>query len=412
VILACGGSITKLRYRTLSYLERNLEEFKWKDGELWKENDEGVTKEVIGTQDSAPSAAFQRIVRRAVIHTQSANQEEVNGARALGAIFAEKKATALHFLQKENITRYDVVNYISHGISKNNSAARVASMIDEIAISAPVFKATGGRLRYQQTPAIGEISERKKATKERLTDLQALCNARANEQPQLKNVVDRYAAALTRLRADQGAYSLLLAGLELETLIKIKSNSETDRERNPPLGSDQLFSAQSLIIAHAGLITLFPDIQNITNELDRYRELSEGMDALRDRILDPVLHELAAAGNIFDEETQQISNEIIALNRAAKIAGETSTRGEISTKHSWIRGALASIGQYIFKHASDTLKVARDATVKEAVSHFFKNSDQLSAAINAFLAAAKPALLTLAHNLQSTFGWITSLFQR
>jgi ATP-dependent Clp protease ATP-binding subunit ClpA len=69
-------------------------------------------------EDSKPTAGFQRVIQRAVIHVQSSGREEVTGANVLVAIFAERESHAAYFLQEQQMTRYDAVNYISHGIAK------------------------------------------------------------------------------------------------------------------------------------------------------------------------------------------------------------------------------------------------------------------------------------------------------
>ncbi|MEF2555015.1 ATP-dependent Clp protease ATP-binding subunit ClpA [Aurantimonas sp. C2-5-R2] len=69
-------------------------------------------------EDSKPTAGFHRVIQRAVIHVQSSGREEVTGANVLVAIFAERESHAAYFLQEQEITRYDAVNFISHGISK------------------------------------------------------------------------------------------------------------------------------------------------------------------------------------------------------------------------------------------------------------------------------------------------------
>ncbi|GGC57398.1 ATP-dependent Clp protease ATP-binding subunit ClpA [Chelatococcus reniformis] len=71
-----------------------------------------------GREDSKPTAGFQRVIQRAVIHVQSSGREEVTGANVLVAIFAERESHAAYFLQEQDMTRYDAVNYISHGIAK------------------------------------------------------------------------------------------------------------------------------------------------------------------------------------------------------------------------------------------------------------------------------------------------------
>src|SRR4029079_8551026 len=69
-------------------------------------------------RETQPTLGFQRVLQRAVFHVQSAGKEEVNGANVLAAIFSEQESQAVYFLKQENITRLDVVNFISHGISR------------------------------------------------------------------------------------------------------------------------------------------------------------------------------------------------------------------------------------------------------------------------------------------------------
>src|ERR1700710_2869848 len=101
VMRACNVDLDKLRRSLTAYLESELEN-------LVSENNE----------DSKPTAGFQRVIQRAVIHVQSSGREEVTGANVLVAIFAERESHAAYFLQEQDMTRYDAVNYISHGIAK------------------------------------------------------------------------------------------------------------------------------------------------------------------------------------------------------------------------------------------------------------------------------------------------------
>ncbi|MDQ0395149.1 ATP-dependent Clp protease ATP-binding subunit ClpA [Labrys monachus] len=93
----------------LDILKRNLVEYI--DTEL-----ENLVSD--GRDDAKPTAGFQRVIQRAVIHVQSSGREEVTGANVLVAIFAERESHAAYFLQEQDMTRYDAVNYISHGIAK------------------------------------------------------------------------------------------------------------------------------------------------------------------------------------------------------------------------------------------------------------------------------------------------------
>src|SRR5579872_1722722 len=101
VMRACNVDLEKLRRSLVAYLESELDNL--------------VTD---GAEDSKPTAGLQRVIQRAVIHVQSSGREEVTGANVLVAIFAERESHAAYFLQEQDMTRYDAVNYISHGIAK------------------------------------------------------------------------------------------------------------------------------------------------------------------------------------------------------------------------------------------------------------------------------------------------------
>ncbi|HEX5778521.1 MAG TPA: ATP-dependent Clp protease ATP-binding subunit ClpA [Xanthobacteraceae bacterium] len=101
VMRACNVDIDKLKRNLVEYI----------DGEL-----DNLVMDA--ADDSKPTAGFQRVIQRAVIHVQSSGREEVTGANVLVAIFAERESHAAYFLQEQDMTRYDAVNYISHGIAK------------------------------------------------------------------------------------------------------------------------------------------------------------------------------------------------------------------------------------------------------------------------------------------------------
>src|SRR5258705_11825425 len=100
VMRACNVDLDKLRRSLTAYLESELENL--------------VSD---GNEDSKPTAGFHRGIQRAVIHVQSSGREEVTGANVLVAIFAERESHAAYFLKEQDMTRYDAVNYISHGIA-------------------------------------------------------------------------------------------------------------------------------------------------------------------------------------------------------------------------------------------------------------------------------------------------------
>ncbi len=101
VLRACGANMDELK--------RELEGFLEETTPLLAPND---------TRETQPTLGFQRVLQRAVLHVQSSGNKEVTGANVLVAIFSEQESQAVYFLTKQDITRLDVVNFISHGISK------------------------------------------------------------------------------------------------------------------------------------------------------------------------------------------------------------------------------------------------------------------------------------------------------
>jgi ATP-dependent Clp protease ATP-binding subunit ClpA len=116
VMRACNVDIDLLRGKLIDYLDNDLDNL------------------VVDQQAEAqPTAGFQRVIHRAVVHVQSSGREEVTGANVLVAIFAERESHAAYFLQEQEMTRFDAVNYISHGIAKRPgmSEPRVVRGVDE-----------------------------------------------------------------------------------------------------------------------------------------------------------------------------------------------------------------------------------------------------------------------------------------
>ena len=101
VLRACSIDLELLKKNLRDYIDRELENL--------------VSD---GREDAKPTTGFNRVIQRAVIHVQSSGREEVTGANVLVAIFAERESHAAYFLQEQDMTRYDAVNYISHGIAK------------------------------------------------------------------------------------------------------------------------------------------------------------------------------------------------------------------------------------------------------------------------------------------------------
>ncbi len=104
--------------RVMQACSVNLDDLR-KDLEDFIEDDLATLITDVEGSEAVPTAAFQRVIQRAAIHVQSSGRTEVTGANVLVAIFAERESNAAYFLQEQDMTRYDAVNFIAHGVAKD-----------------------------------------------------------------------------------------------------------------------------------------------------------------------------------------------------------------------------------------------------------------------------------------------------
>src|SRR5471032_1373867 len=125
VMRACNVDVDKLRGSVKEFLNEELGDLATMSGD-----------------DPKPTAGFQRVLQRAAIHVQSSGREEVTGANVLIALFSERESHAVYFLQAQEMTRFDAVNFVSHGIAKipAHSEAKKVSGADTDAQAEKVVK--------------------------------------------------------------------------------------------------------------------------------------------------------------------------------------------------------------------------------------------------------------------------------
>jgi ATP-dependent Clp protease ATP-binding subunit ClpA len=169
VLRACAANVEELRRELTNFINEH-------------------TPKVEGSEeiDTQPTLGFQRVIQRAILHVQSSGKKEVTGANVLVAIFGEKDSHAVYFLQRQNITRLDVVNFISHGISKNPQSSAPGSRSEgeqsEAEAEPPV---SGGALEsytqnLNQQALVGKIDPLIGREKEVERVIQTLCRRRKN----------------------------------------------------------------------------------------------------------------------------------------------------------------------------------------------------------------------------------------
>jgi len=164
VLRACGAKLETLRTELNQYIEEH-------------------TPTVIGQDDvdTQPTLGFQRVIQRAMLHVQSSGKKEVTGANVLVAIFGEKDSHAVFFLHQQGITRLDIVNFISHGVSKVGETAKPEGGEQEAeAEAAPNGALENYTLNLNLQVAAGKIDPLIGRASELERVVQTLCRRRKN----------------------------------------------------------------------------------------------------------------------------------------------------------------------------------------------------------------------------------------
>lgn len=166
ILLACGADISALKIELDTFLQETVP--------LLPPNDE---------RDTQPTLGFQRVLQRAVFHVQSSGKQEVSAANVLVAIFSEQESQAVFFLKKQDISRLEVVNYISHGINRLSSDEE---MDEDIEIGDEEQQSAEQNPLTQYTTNLNELAEAGKIdpligrAEEVERTIQVLCRRRKN----------------------------------------------------------------------------------------------------------------------------------------------------------------------------------------------------------------------------------------
>jgi ATP-dependent Clp protease ATP-binding subunit ClpA len=166
ILLACGANISGLKTELNTFLQETVP--------LLPPNDD---------RDTQPTLGFQRVLQRAVFHVQSSGKQEVSAANVLVAIFSEQESQAVYFLKKQDINRLEVVNYLSHGISRLSSDE---DMDEEIELGDDEKEAATKNPLTEYTTNLNELAEAGKIdpligrAEEIERTIQVLCRRRKN----------------------------------------------------------------------------------------------------------------------------------------------------------------------------------------------------------------------------------------
>jgi len=166
VLRACGANIEIMREQLGKFIEEHTPKLAGED-------------EV----DTQPTLGFQRVIQRAILHVQSSGKKEVTGANVLVAVFGEKDSHAVYFLSQQGVTRLDIVNFISHGITKTSQSESTprADEPAEAATEAPAASPLDSFAQNLNTQALaGKIDPLIGRDQELERVIQTLCRRRKN----------------------------------------------------------------------------------------------------------------------------------------------------------------------------------------------------------------------------------------
>lgn len=164
VMRACGAKLEVLRTELNQYIEEHTPTVNGQDD-----------------VDTQPTLGFQRVIQRAMLHVQSSGKKEVTGANVLVAIFGEKDSHAVFFLHQQGVTRLDVVNFISHGVSKISETAKPEGTDQEVDVEAsPNGALENYTLNLNAQVAAGKIDPLIGRGPELERVVQTLCRRRKN----------------------------------------------------------------------------------------------------------------------------------------------------------------------------------------------------------------------------------------
>ncbi|MHB1092444.1 ATP-dependent Clp protease ATP-binding subunit ClpA [Thiobacillus sp.] len=165
VLRACGANLDAMRDQLDKFIEEHTPKI---EGE--------------GEVDTQPTLGFQRVIQRAILHVQSSGKKEVTGANVLVAVFGEKDSHAVYFLTQQGVTRLDIVNFISHGITKTPQSESVRpDEVSEVNAEAPSSSPLDSFAQNLNTQALaGKIDPLIGREQELERVIQTLCRRRKN----------------------------------------------------------------------------------------------------------------------------------------------------------------------------------------------------------------------------------------
>jgi Clp amino terminal domain, pathogenicity island component len=365
VLRGCTVDLDKLRRDLLNYVDNDL-------ASLFSSH----------VEDAKPTASFQRVLQRAAIHVQSSGREEVTGANVLVAMFAERESHAVYFLQEQEMTRFDAVNYISLGIAKTPGPTEAHlftakyspkySPIDTLAKSDATFKkdwekienltggdkhsfvkADNGIIDLTINSSINkELNSRIGAAESAIETLIRLCRKGNQQHSDLANFADEYKLQLGNLTSDSSGIIWYVVAQKIEiyrsnyiALSKIKSSEY------PPLDASMSTIIDTVVISTAIIARLFPEIAECQDDVEKYAVKQIGVRSATRKLLDGALSDLAHSDGVLTPRASAIAEKIAVLDPGATPEDAPEMVRAVATKSNFLRDFLGAIAKESLKFA-------------------------------------------------------------
>lgn len=452
VLLACGVDRHRLRGEVGDYL------------------DNGLLNLVVDLgNDPKPTASFQRVVQRAAKSVETANQEafnqrEVTGADVLVAIFSERESHAVYYLQEQDMSRFDAVNYISHGISK---APRAYETLGDVADDgqeseapeefpttyppqrAPIrdqaeagferlravesdlqnvesfvedqsdrlMEARAGRIDLKpNTPNLEFLGPRIQAANNAINELIVACKSGNQQHVVLGKFAEEYQRELERIETTPGIVWYVTAQKIENYRSNYKALSDRDSREYPPLDAEFSTIVDTVVLASGILARSFPEIANCQDEFEKYAGRQIGSREAVRKLLDASLTDICSSEEVLTERASAVARDIEKLD-----IGETPETAEeatrtIATKAGFLRNFLSAIAAETVRLSTDQIKKLRQNIKSNAGYDISKEIVKYMAAsgfsaVVIYINSAMPTLVALASQWRQMFGFIEPLLR-
>lgn len=376
VLQACDVDVGLLRRQLTDYLDAEL-------SNLVTEVDE----------QAKPTASFHRVVQRAVTHVQAANREEVTGANVLVALFAERESDAVQFLNMQDMSRFDAVNYISNGVSKKSESILAAKRAIPSQRPSPLqVRAVGGRITATNLSVVRNSNDSKirEAFSWLYEEAKEVSSSISRNSPHVRSCVDKYVHALGPNIEELNVIRLGVVGNALEQFDTVVSEE---------CSNDVLAKFRGLLANHALFINRFEEWRDYLADATNHDAYYEADSESAYKIAESVEEAIDENQELFDDS---VENALREVKNAADEPNATAAQ-----KHAFWTG-LSNVLAKVSELALEQCKDLGGETWKKAKTAL---ATTVGFGAVGFVIAQATNMLALAEKYPFLFSWVSKVLR-